>query len=113
MNLIQKIDTVEKQLLENGYATADRLEEIRNHCDAHAVFSGDDYYWLILEMLSKARDREHAAIYNKKIKDLTAEDLAEVMWDLDELYFDLMDQSISKKQAANMKLGTALQKVHG
>jgi hypothetical protein len=113
MDLIQKIDTVEKQLLDNGYATADRLEEIRNHCDANAVFSGDDYYWLILEMLSKARDREHAAIYNKKIKDLTAKDLDEVMWDLDELYFDLMDQSISKKQAANMKLGTALQKVHG
>jgi len=113
MDLSKKIDIVEKQILENGYATVDHLEEIANHCNANQAFGWDDYYWLILDMLNKARDREHAAIYNKKIKDLTAEDLDEVMWDLDELYFDLMDQSISKKQAANMKLGTALQKVHG
>jgi hypothetical protein len=113
MDLSKKIEIVEKQILENGYATADHLEEIGNHCNANAAFGWDDYYSLILEILGKATDREHAAIYNKKIKDLTAKDLDEVMWDLDELYFDLMDQSISKKQAANMKLGTALQKVHG
>jgi hypothetical protein len=68
---------------------------------------------MILEIFNKAENKIFNNVMNKKIKDLTAKDLDEVMWDLDELYFDLMDQSISKKQAANMKLGTALQKVHG
>jgi hypothetical protein len=113
MDLTQKIDHVEKQVLDNGYATADRLEELKNHCEEHATFVDQDYYSMILEIFNKAENKIFNNVMNKKIKDLTAKDLDEVMWDLDELYFDLMDQSISKKQAANMKLGTALQKVHG
>ena len=113
MDLTQKIDHVEKQILDNGYATADHLEALQNHCNEHATLVDENYYSMILEIFNKAEGKIFNDVMNKKIKDLTAADLDVAMWDLDELYFDLMDRSISKKQAANMKLGTALQKVHG
>jgi hypothetical protein len=113
MTLIEKIDHVEKQILDNDYATVDYLEKIRNHCDKHAPFSDDDYYSLILEIFNKAENKKFFGVLEKKVKDLTEDDFEEVFIDEEDFYFDLMDLSISKKQAANMKLRTVLQKVYG
>lgn len=112
MTLQETIANLEEEILSKGYETLDYITKLRAHVYGNATSADYDYYEMLLGIMEKHRLKAEAVVLNKKVKDLTDEDFSCTYYfeDLDDVFFALSDVGISKKQALNMKLSTALAK---